>query len=322
MAATGEERTTRLLLLLMGLLLVVGCTRATAQDVDDTDGSVFDDLTFEDEELEEDSEYFEIDDIESLIRSITNSSDCDWSQFGSNHTVNLTPLDECEKFKMDPGPIYLREISEDDKKAILEIHNNLRSRVAAGKEKKGNPGPQPSATNIQELVWNDQLAVAAQAWADQCAVKHDKHKNRQTCDHRIDDKRYTGQNVAHKRGKPKKPTTWHSTKFIQSLYKEVKNMPESFVEKFGKPPKGNIGHYTQVIWARTQQVGCGVVYYKLYKKKPNGTFRTHKARSFVCNYFPSGNIKGGQVYERGDTASNCKNGVSTNYPSLCAPPSE
>ena len=43
------------------------------------------------------------------------------------------------------------------------------------------------------------------------------------------------------------------------------------------------GHYTQVVWADTEELGCGMVYYK-----SNTDYETLT----VCNYAMGGNIQG------------------------------
>ena len=48
------------------------------------------------------------------------------------------------------------------KDAIVNKHNELRSKVAKGKEKNGVDGGQPKASNMRKLVWNDELAEVAQ----------------------------------------------------------------------------------------------------------------------------------------------------------------
>ena len=45
-----------------------------------------------------------------------------------------------------------REISADAKKAILDLHNDLRRKVAKGEETNGVNPPQPGATNMRKLV--------------------------------------------------------------------------------------------------------------------------------------------------------------------------
>lgn len=59
-------------------------------------------------------------------------------------------------------------MSQDEKRQILEVHNRLRSSVAQGRVPN-----QPGAQNMQEMVWDDELAVRAQQWANQCTFEHD-----------------------------------------------------------------------------------------------------------------------------------------------------
>ena len=47
------------------------------------------------------------------------------------------------------------------------------------------------------------------------------------------------------------------------------------------------GHYTQVVWADTEELGCGMVYYK-------GT--TYYETLIVCNYAKGGNFQGTFAY--------------------------
>ena len=42
---------------------------------------------------------------------------------------------------------------------IVDLHNELRRRVAKGLEKRGNPGPQPPAANMREFVSKSSLAL-------------------------------------------------------------------------------------------------------------------------------------------------------------------
>ena len=46
----------------------------------------------------------------------------------------------------------------------MNKHNELRSKVANGLETRGNDGTQPKASNMMELVWNDELAEVAQRY--------------------------------------------------------------------------------------------------------------------------------------------------------------
>merc|ERR1712135_128354 len=55
---------------------------------------------------------------------------------------------------------------------------------------------------------------------------------------------------------------------------------------------GVIGHYTQVVWAETTDVGCGYI-------------ASSKGSYMACNYGPGGNVAGKRVYETGKPGSKC-----------------
>jgi hypothetical protein len=50
------------------------------------------------------------------------------------------------------APVFSAVTSAADKQAIVDAHNNLRRRVAKGLETLGNPGPQPGAANMRNIV--------------------------------------------------------------------------------------------------------------------------------------------------------------------------
>ena len=58
-----------------------------------------------------------------------------------------------------------------EKQRIVDAHNKVRQMIALGKI----PG-QPAATNMKEMIWDSELAVIAQRWADQCQFDHDTGK--------------------------------------------------------------------------------------------------------------------------------------------------
>jgi len=70
---------------------------------------------------------------------------------------------------------------------------------------------------------------------------------------------------------------------------------------------GNIGIYTQMMWAETHRIGCGAIQYE--GKNVNIKYETF----LVCNYGPAGNTVGRAVYKRGTTAaSDCLPGTQAN----------
>ena len=59
-----------------------------------------------------------------------------------------------------------------EKQKIVDAHNSMRQMIAMGSVKG-----QPAATNMREMVWDDELAIIAQRWADQCMPGHDHRRN-------------------------------------------------------------------------------------------------------------------------------------------------
>ena len=59
-----------------------------------------------------------------------------------------------------------------EKQRIVDAHNKVRQMIALGKV-----AGQPAATNMKEMIWDSELAVIAQRWADQCMPGHDHRRN-------------------------------------------------------------------------------------------------------------------------------------------------
>ena len=50
------------------------------------------------------------------------------------------------------GQVLGSGITRQDKEEILRVHNELRAKVAQGKENRGKPGPQPPAADMEQMV--------------------------------------------------------------------------------------------------------------------------------------------------------------------------
>jgi uncharacterized protein YkwD len=70
-------------------------------------------------------------------------------------------------------------VSESEKRLVVDLHNQLRSKVAQGQEGQGSPGPQRPASDMLELTWDEELSKVAQRWADQCQFGHDTERGEQ-----------------------------------------------------------------------------------------------------------------------------------------------
>jgi len=220
--------------------------------------------------------------------------------YPASHTMNIYPgpSDECTS-----KTIY-RGLDQSGIDAIIDRHNELRQKVASGSESNGD---QPAASNMLKVTWNDELASVAQRWADQCTFGHDDDRSK--CDGT-----YVGQNAF---------SSWNSQEFseaqvmaglgdaVQAWYDEVVSpgFPNTDIDPFVF--SYGAGHYTQVVWAESAEVGCGVVYYD-----DGGWFAT----LVVCNYAVGGNMQGGTMYTIGAGCSNCPAGTSCDnqYPALCS----
>ncbi|CAG2060007.1 unnamed protein product [Timema podura] len=75
-----------------------------------------------------------------------------------------------------------------------------------------------------------------------------------------------------------------------------------------EPKSEVVGHYTQVVWADTKLVGCGLIYY------PDGVWNIYY---MACNYGPGGNIIGDSLYKEGTPCSECDGGCDITYTGLC-----
>ena len=66
------------------------------------------------------------------------------------------------------------------------------------------------------------------------------------------------------------------------------------------------GHYSQVVWADSYAVGCGIT-------------KCSKGLSpiYACNYGPPGNYVGSAMYKTGNAASACPSGTVANS-GLCS----
>eukprot|EP00090_Calanus_glacialis_P028815 TRINITY_DN46223_c0_g1_i1.p1 TRINITY_DN46223_c0_g1~~TRINITY_DN46223_c0_g1_i1.p1 ORF type:complete len:226 (-),score=51.03 TRINITY_DN46223_c0_g1_i1:15-665(-) len=190
------------------------------------------------------------------------------------------------------------------KAAIVARHNDLRSRVAKGEETNGQ---QPAAANMRKLVWNDDLAEIAQRWTDQCNElgPHDDSRGKL-------DGTPVGQNQA--------MSMTSQQMSAQDIRASFANMPQGWYDEVEDPGfdrngvdnfsfNSGTGHYTQVVWADTDEVGCGLVYYL------DGSWFTTLVH---CNYATAGNWGGQSLYRRGGPCTECPKGFNFCENGLCS----
>ncbi|XP_030329498.1 peptidase inhibitor 16 [Strigops habroptila] len=170
-------------------------------------------------------------------------------------------------------------LSDEEKKIILDGHNKYRSQVS------------PPAMDMLKMSWDAELEAFAQAYAEKCIWDHNKERGRR------------GENL-----------------FAMAPMLDLEFAVEDWngEEKYYNLSTSTCvsgqmcGHYTQVVWASTHQIGCGAK----FCEKIDG-IETEGMHLLVCNYYPPGNMKGRKPYKEGPSCSQCPEGrICVN--SLCA----
>jgi hypothetical protein len=170
---------------------------------------------------------------------------------------------------LQPSYAQLRlgeSLDRDSQTALLDLHN--REREAVG---------------VPPLTWSDSLATEAQNWAEEieslrlrldlCAQDSSQCPPPSNTNQ--------GENIA---WGPYPGREYRAASLAESWADERRNyVPGTPIEpRFGYP-EGVYGHYTQMVWGRTAEIGCGFV-----------------ERDFsilVCRYAPGGNWIGGIPYD-------------------------
>lgn len=186
---------------------------------------------------------------------------------------------------------------------VLAQHNTVRSTV------------NPAAANMTRLVWDPNLAAVAQSYANQCLFAHNPNASQQ----------YTtlssntgpvGENI-----------------FVTTQARSIAvNGPGTNAAVFSWAseaidytyatnscaPGRACGHYTQVAWANTRRVGCGITQCPAISGL-SSTF--NNGQLVFCNYYPAGNFIGQLPYIAGTQGSQCPADLPVLVDGLCSPAS-
>lgn len=172
----------------------------------------------------------------------------------------------------------------------LATHNNFRADLNAGTVTDDGTDvtyPVP-ATPLPTLVWNEQLAEVAQAHADACVYEHNATR-RDDYVNAGGENIYIGENIA------VNGTTGTLAAF--ETYAEAQTeawWEEHELWHYQPYQSGTIngaGHFTQMIWANTIEIGCGMA------SCPGILPGYTNAALGVCNYGPGGNYSGQHPYD-------------------------
>lgn len=158
----------------------------------------------------------------------------------------------CEEGTEDPDNNNETEntaLSQDVINEFLEAHNRYRSEVGVG-----------------HISWSEEVAESAQAWADELS---------RTCSFEHSNNEQYGENLwAGTAGAFTVADVVDAWGGEKAYYDYESNTCES----------GEVcGHYTQVVWANSTEVGCGMV-------------TCEGLEYWVCQYAPPGNVVGERPY--------------------------
>ncbi|XP_075606540.1 cysteine-rich venom protein TEL1 isoform X2 [Balearica regulorum gibbericeps] len=166
-----------------------------------------------------------------------------------------------------------------EQKLIVDKHNSLRR------------GVKPTASNMMKMEWCPPAAKNAKNWANKCTLRHSPANMRRTTVQ-------CGENLFMSSA----PLSWSDV--IQAWYNEEKD----FQYGTGAKRQGAVvGHYTQVVWYNSYQIGCAVAFC------PNSIYKYF----YVCQYCPAGNLLNSiqTPYKKGkpcgDCPNACENGLCT-----------
>lgn len=142
---------------------------------------------------------------------------------------------------------------------VLDVHNEVRANAL--------PTPDPP---LPPLVWADDLAAEAQSYAELCTFAHDQNRG------------FVGENLFV--NAPAGSQTGRSV--VLGWASEAANYDYD-----NNSCAGVCGHYTQIVWRDTTELGCGVA-----TCSGIDGFTNSEGEIWVCRYRPPGNFVGERPY--------------------------
>jgi hypothetical protein len=169
----------------------------------------------------------------------------------------------------------LGDFSDDDgltelESELLAMHNDVRASAT-------NPDPSPA---LPAMSWNDGLAAVAQDYAEECDWDHNSARSEQ-----YGGDVYVGENLA--------AFTGSDQVNMDQLFSGWENEAQFYDYETNSCQSGEqCGHYTQIVWRESVEVGCG------WTQCPQveGLNGWSDVWILVCNYAPGGNYQGQRPY--------------------------
>jgi pathogenesis-related protein 1 len=155
-----------------------------------------------------------------------------------------------------------------EEQTALAVHNQARCAVGT------------TARPMRPLIWSTALEQTAQTWANTCAFAHNPSRN-------VGHPYAVGENIYWSSAAADSPAA--------AVNAWVDDEKPYYDLNSNSCAAGEVcGHYTQVVWSNTREVGCA----RASCPAVLG-YRT----MIVCNYGPAGNYYGQRPYETGSVAN-------------------
>lgn len=227
----------------------------------------------------------------SVLSVIGQDLDEDYCHISPGHT-----LCRSRDIGQECGQVGKRGLSREEQDYVTDYHNRLRSKVSQGLTS------QPGASNMLEFHWDPEMARIAQRLADQCVFDHDCSQCRSVRRFKVGQNLYISYTT-----RTDKRVNWKAA--MDGWFNEIDIFPVSSVTRYNFSKE--TGHYSQMVWADTDRIGCGVTQF------PSDGWI---ARLYVCNYGSAGNILRTPVYSVGPPCSSCPSSHSCSFifPGLCS----
>lgn len=204
-------------------------------------------------------------------------------QCGAAHTVCRRAMDKCGPSDFCGYNSDLRRLTNKERYFLLHQHNLFRSKIATGTH---------PAANMNVFSYNMELEFIAQCWANNCRYMEDTCRATQEFS-------TPGQNIFQT-----KLTRTPLEKAMDFWSRNWQYLNTYHIKLYQENYAKNISYLTQLVWAETTHIGCGVSRYSIYI-------------FIVCNYGPGGNIEGEPVYQIGSSCTKCKAVCNREYKGLC-----
>uniref|UniRef100_A0A8R1I623 SCP domain-containing protein n=1 Tax=Caenorhabditis japonica TaxID=281687 RepID=A0A8R1I623_CAEJA len=180
-----------------------------------------------------------------------------------------------ETFTMCPGN---PDLSDQARMAFLDTHNKLRSRVAKGLEPDGisSGAFAPTAKQMTKMRYNCDVEASAKSWGAGCLYQHSTSAQRPGLGENL--YMTTALNVNKIASGEDASYAWWSE--LKDFGVGSENILTSAVFSRG------VGHYTQMAWETTTELGCHVAHCSTFTYS-------------VCQYGPAGNYLDQLIYTKG-----------------------